>query len=187
MASYSEALRAHYQKAWSSKVYREERWTKGPMASIAPDFSVLVFRPHGKRDMWTYATSGMSNTGSETLELHLFSPSEAPELVELLTVVAHFHLTAQPLGIGHTVNFGRPWLDSSMCDHGLVSLPYLDGPKLEEFSAITLSRLVRCLWLIPVTRNEVRYKQEKGMEALEARFEEVGFDYVNPQRSDVTK
>jgi hypothetical protein len=38
--------------------------------------------------MWTYATCGMSaGLGENAVELYLFSPIQAPELVELLTVV----------------------------------------------------------------------------------------------------
>lgn len=46
-------------------------------------------------------------------------------------MTAHFHRTGSALGLGHTVNFGRPWLPGSSCTHGLVSLPYLFGPELE--------------------------------------------------------
>jgi hypothetical protein len=48
-----------------------------------------------------------------------------------VTAIAHFHRTGSALGLGHTVNFGRPWLPTSSCTHGLGSLPYLDGPDLE--------------------------------------------------------
>ncbi len=79
------------------------------------------------------------------IELHMFSPLEADEVVELLVVTAHYHRTAAPLGPGHTVNFGRPWLDASECKYGLVSLPYLDGPSLEdlEIASRPVAKLAR--------------------------------------------
>jgi hypothetical protein len=65
----------------------------------------------------------------------------------------------------------------------LISLPYLDGPKLEW--AEIESRSVRFLWVIPITADEVAYKQNKGIQALEERFEQAHFDYADPSRSSV--
>ena len=122
--------------------------------------------------MWTYATCGMSARICENaLEIHLFSPVQAEELVELLTAVVHYHCTGAPLGLGHTVNFGRPWLAGSRCSFGLVSLPYLDGPDLEAMRDPALEWEVRCLWLIPITGRELQFKKERGLEALEDLFQ----------------
>jgi hypothetical protein len=117
------------------------------------DDDVLRFRAMELgRDMWTYATCSVSTAlDEEPIELHLFSPVQAEELVELLTVVAHFHITGARLGLGHTVNFGRPWLPGSRCSFGLISHPYLDGPSLEVARGPAFRREVRCLWLIPIT------------------------------------
>jgi hypothetical protein len=120
----------------------------------------------------------------EALELHLFAPhSEEPydDVVELLTVVAHYHRTGERLGLAHSVDFGRPWLPSSSCTHGVVSLPYLDGATLERMESST----VRCLWLIPVTPGEIAFKKAYGMDALEERFEQSGLGYADPLRMSV--
>jgi hypothetical protein len=87
------------------------------------------------------------------------------------------------LDLNHTVNFGRPWLPESDCDHGLISLPYLDGPAVEILKEGEM--IIRCLWLIPVTNEEVEYKKRLGIESLEARFEESSFDYAYPARVSV--
>ena len=120
---------------------------------------------------------------SEPIELHLFSPVESPAHVELLTAIAHYHRTAARLGVGHTVNFGRPWLPGSRCTHGLISLPYLDGPTLELLSGNDVT--VRFLWLIPITPRELEFKKERGLDALERRFEEAEFRYLDPRRESV--
>jgi hypothetical protein len=117
------------------------------------------------------------------LELHLFSPEEADCHVELLTAITHYHVTGAYLDIGHTVNFGRSWLHDSACKCGLISLPYLDGPTLEWLEIP--GRRIRFLWLIPITAQEVSYKKEYGLEALEARFEETGFNYLDLNRRSV--
>jgi hypothetical protein len=120
---------------------------------------------------------------ADPIELHLFSPIKSEAHVELLTAVAHYHLTGEYLGLGHTVNFGRPWLPESECDHGLVSLPYLDGPNLEWLNIE--GRAIRFLWLIPITKAEVKFKRTQGLEALEEIFEATSFDYLDPLRKSV--
>ena len=117
------------------------------------------------------------------IELHLFSPYASKDVVELLVVTAHYHRTATSLDLWHTVNFGRPWLNASSCSHGFVSLPYLDGPALEDLRADTA--LIKCYWLIPVTASEVRFGCEKGVQALEQKFERANFNYLDPLRASV--
>jgi hypothetical protein len=135
--------------------------------------------------MRAYATVCMSQPRDEDpIELHLLTHNEGPRLeslVELLTVVAHYHRTGSRLGLGHTVNFGRPWVRGSLCSHGVISLPYLDGPDLEWLDAPK----VRFLWLVPVTAAEVAFKREHGLEALEEAFEAAQFAFLDPARASV--
>jgi hypothetical protein len=181
--AYFEAVRRHYEGFWR-KVSRPRRWTSGPIAQLPAEFAVLEFGPGQGRELWTYATCGMSIvTGN--IELHLLSAVQAEELVELLTVVAHYHHTGNRLNVGHTVNFGRPWLPGSRCSFGLVSLPYLDGPGVENLVRPDLGLQVRCLWLLPVTPREVQFKKQKGAEALEQLFESAEIDYADPLRKDL--
>lgn len=173
----------HYIECWdaSPQAYRLEA---GPTNELSPNFCVLEFAPTSKRSMWTYATCGMSNQGDATpIECHLFSDSKHLEHVELLTVVAHYHLTGAYLDLGHSVNFGRPWMPGSKCDHGLISLPYLDGPRLEW--ADIENRKVRFLWLVPITAAERAYKKQHGLEKLESLFEEKAFNYLDAKRESV--
>ncbi len=153
------------------------------MAQFDPSFGVAIFAPRPSRALWTYATCGMADERERGgPELHLFSKDASPLLVELLTIVAHYHRTGASLGLHHTVDFGRPWLPESQCDHGFISLPYLDGPKLEVQHP---SGETRHLWLIPVTASERAFKRTHGAEALEQRFESAQFDYADPQRHPV--
>ena len=180
---YCEAVVAHYESCWF-KQGEVCAWHDGPRQEISRDFSVLQFPPSDDRTMWTYATACMSReSDEERIEIHLFSPRKADEQIELLTAIAHYHRTGSRLNLGHTVNFGRPWLPDSECTHGLLSLPYLDGPDLERLKID--GGTVRFLWLIPVTQQEVEFKKQYGLEKLEARFEEVGFDYLDPLRKSV--
>lgn len=181
--SYSEKLELHYSKLWSPAAGRH-KLNKGPVHELPPCFEILEFQR--TKDMKAYATLCMSESTDppdDRLELHLFAPpsGEAVCLTEVLTATAHYHRTGARLGLGHTVNFGQPWLPGSRCTFGLISLPYLDGPELERLAEPE----VKFLWLIPVTEKEVAYKRKHGMEALEERFEEAQFNYLDPLRSSV--
>jgi|ERR1700722_973109 len=180
---YCENIRDHYLGCWQTEV-RTVKFDKGPIGDLPKQFRVLLFGPSATRRMWTYATQCMSQPeDKEGLELHLFSAEQHDEIAELLVATAHYHRTGAVLGLGHTVNFGRPWLPGSLCDHGLISLPYLDGPNLECLEDNGTE--TRFLWLIPVTRAEVEFARRNGLEALESRFQELRFNYLDPKRPSV--
>lgn len=40
-------------------------------------------------------------------------------------------------------------------------------------------------WLIPVTEKAAIFKKDHGIEALENKFEQKQFNYLNPKRSSV--
>ena len=182
---YPALVLPHYQKVWGANV-AERRLLRGPTHELPRGFRVLEFEPTAVFAPWVYATSGMSpapGADGVRLELHLYSPQADESLVELLTVITHYHATAPRLGLHHTVNFGRPWLRGSACDRGFISLPYPHGPSLQWLDLGTSS--VECLWLIPVTPAEVEYKQANGAEALEVVFEQRQFNYLDPARPSV--
>lgn len=178
---HEQRISEHYSKKWRGEM-QALNWTQGPRHELPSGFRILLFSPTGKRPLWTYATIGMSQPGDDDgLELHIFSRERDDSLVELLTVIAHYHRTGHPLSLGHTVNFGRSWLPGSLCSHGLVSLPYLDGPEIEHVQNPHGTE-VRCLWLIPITSQELSLKKAKGLDALESALEEASFDYSDPAR-----
>ena len=127
----------------------------------------------------------VSAVGCRSLRTTLFSPIQCELHVELLTVIAHYHCTGQTLALGQTVNFGRPWLHGSTCEYGLISLPYLDGPEIEDVCPQGGRLTAKCCWLIPITESERNYKRIHGLEALEFKFDESKFDYLDPYRRSV--
>lgn len=178
---YRESIQKHYESIWISGS-TPRYWRKGPIGQLNPDFTVLEFAPRHDRDMWTYATCCMSSENdSRPVELHIFSSKQDPSLVELLTAIAYYHINDSKLDLHHTVNFGRSWQDNSECTFGFISLPYLDGPDLED----GLDKTVKFYWLIPVTEKEVELKKKYGIKELENKFEEEGLDYINPGRKSL--
>lgn len=178
----SAAIEEHYARHWSSTLGRN-RMTRGRVADLPERFNVLTFNHPGR--MSAHATICMSQPGDvERIEVHLFSKlmkEIPPTIIEILHAIAHFHRTVQSLSLGHTVNFGIPWQPGSHCQHGLLSLPYLDGPSLERLTV----PMVRFLWLVPITPEELQLKKEQGLEALEERFERKQFNYLDPLRPSV--
>lgn len=179
---HGAAIELHYGRVWGAPSKRV-RLTDGPIADLPRCFEVLVVRKPD--NLWAFATRCMSEPEDEQgIEIHVISRSQFAwehELVEVLTVVAHYHRTGRRLDVGHTVNIGRPIVPGSRCTHGLISPPYLDGPKL-EWMAIPKTRF---LWFVPVTESEVEFKKQHGLDALESRFEETQFDYADFFRDPV--
>jgi len=134
--------------------------------------------------------SSQQDLRQQGLELFILSPTRNAFLIQLLTAVAHYHASGNLLGEGHTVNFGCSWVEGSSCDHGLISLPYLDGPAMEWLESESLEsgdKRIQFLWLIPITSDEVEYKKTHGLEALETLFEEASFNYIDPFRKSVVR
>ncbi len=181
---YKNSIIEHYESFWGKKAVIKN-WHEGPISSLPKDFCVLEFAPDANRKTWTYSTCCMSNLGDKNpIELHIFSPLKTDIMVELLTIVAHFHKNGEALDLWHTVNFGRPWQNESYCSYALISLPYMDGPKLENFQ-INESTVVKFYWLLPITETERDYKIKNGVEALEKKFEEAKLDCTDINRKGV--
>ena len=181
--NYKNKIMEHYQNNWSSK-FNVLDWEKGQRSGVYGEFRVIEIPPFDQRNMWTYATCCMSSCEDKLpIELHIFSKVKNIALVELLTAIAYYHINDNKLGHGHTINFGKQIEDHSKCTHGLISLPYLDGPKLEilKYEECT----IRFLWLIPITQQELIIKKEKGLEALENLFQNNNFNYLNFKRNSI--
>jgi Suppressor of fused protein (SUFU) len=179
----SSLILDHYRRCWGTTP-QVCNFSKGPIHQLPHGFSVVRFAPHDKRTMWTYATCCMSQIEDRKLiELHMFSPAETDDIVELMYAVAHFHCTSEKLDVGHSVYFGRPWLEKSICDYGLISLPYLDGPALEILKAY--AETINFYWMIPISYSEMLFKKQQGLDALENKFQTISLDYINPSRESV--
>ena len=185
MSPHCDRILAHYESRWGGGS-SESFDPVGPefrLKEFPTGFRVVAFAPREGRDMWTYATCGMSTElDPQPLEIHLLSPVRDSAHVELLCAVANYHRTGAALGHRHMVDFGRPRLLGSRCTRGLLSLPYLDGPDLEWLEG---DPRIRFLWLIPVTDEERAFAKANGLGALEDRFEEKQFDYLDPGRPSV--
>jgi hypothetical protein len=182
--NYIESLTHHYENFFGVKGNRLIL-QKGPTQKLHKDFFVLEFPHNDKHKMFCYCTVGMSadKLDDNLVELIVYSPKPDNLLVELLTVCASYHRNGFPLNLSHTVNIGQPWLDNSKCDHGFISLPYLDGQELELFSFGKQD--IHCYWFIPITEQEKEYKRKYGSEALEQLFDDKQFDYLNPNRDSL--
>lgn len=183
LTTYASLIESHYARTLGSPIERIRR-SKGPVHDLPREFYVLLI-PR-LTDIITYATCCMSlQNDKERLELHILAKQgdigQPDDIVELLTAIAHYHRTGESLGLGHTINFGRPWLRGSACTHGVISLPYLDGPSLEWLDVPP----IRFLWLIPITEAELHFKKQHGLEALERLFEQTQFDFLDELRSSV--
>jgi hypothetical protein len=182
---YQESIILHYQNSWNAGEPAMFLYDKGPFNKLPYDFRVLEFEPRKARNMWTYATCCMSQPEDDVpIEMHIFSLNQDRTIVELLTAIAYYHRNTKRVGLNHSINLGRPWKNNSTCSYGLISLPYLDGPKLENFLSPENNQVIKFYWVIPITEKEYLYKRSYGVEALEQKFGK-DFNYLNPLRQSV--
>lgn len=153
----------------------------GPRGLEMAGYRLVELAPTADRREFFYGTTGMSLPGDQhPTELHAWINQSSHEVVQCMHAIAHFHRYDARLGIGHTVRIGRPWIPSSKCVAGLVSLPYLDGPQMQHLSCG--GRTINCLWIIPITEAELEFKKRNGIDSLEQVFELAQFDYSNLYR-----
>lgn len=184
---YQEKIIAHYKKQFEvdPNIYYHD---KGPINKLPYDFRVLEFSPNSARDYWVYTTCCMSQFEDEIrVELHLLSPKQDESIIEILTATSYYHRTTNKLDLNHTLNFGKPWQDNSICTYGFISLPYLYGPTFENLILSNKSEIIKNYWLIPITLNEVEYKKKYGAEELENLFDINQFNYMNPKRNSLVE
>jgi hypothetical protein len=181
LKKYTDDLTRHYESFYGV-TGNKLTWDKGPTHRLHPDFYVLEFEPSKRHQMWTYATVGMSldRDDDNLIELITYSKSRDKSRVELLTLNASFHRNSEPLNLHHTVVVGQLTDSDTTCDHGFISLPYIEGKELE---IINLNgKEIHCYWFIPITEKERDYKTKFGCDALEDLFEQKQFDYLDKQR-----
>jgi len=178
---YKKSLKLHLGITWKSEPLEIEFDSSTPIGAIKDNFLVLEYPPYNGRKLWCYTTCGMSSDlRGNSIEVHIFSKEKDLNMPNLLAMVAHYHLTVKNINLWHTVNFGMSWKQASECTFGLISLPYLDGPDIENF--IYENKSFKLFWLIPITKQEVEFKKKRGIESLEELFEKHNFDYANPRR-----
>lgn len=188
MSGYEATLLRHYHRVWKGATFvaEDEVVQKGARYEELPAGFRVYRSVDARPSAITYATVGMSGTETALgIELYLLAPEPSKFLPVILASVAWYHHQHHALGVGHVVNFGYPWFEKSRCSRGLLSLPYLDGPDLENYSDGSVTRQI--LWLIPITEAERELRIESGLEALEEQFDYTQFNYLNPWRPCTVK
>jgi len=153
---------------------------------VAPGFHVLAISPGPKSELWNYISVGgvlVTKTDRPPTEFLVIAEDNSPEYVERLAMTVYYHHT-ETLGVGHTFPIGEPWVTGSTLGHALVSRPYPHGPSLEEFS-LGVEQYGHILWILPITLDEREFAKQRGLEALEERFEQAGLRYWDVERDSV--
>jgi Suppressor of fused protein (SUFU) len=179
------AIEAHLRRGFPGQRVIAQGWQTGALAQSNPDLRVLRVDPEGRGGLWLHVSSGAWRASAHQPVGHEFvlvTPFKTLRAVELLAMVGYFH-GVQPLGVGHTVSVGEPWLPGSACSYLLVSAPYL---LADELWSLRLGGYeIRFLWTIPITVEERAFVARYGLDALEERFETAGLEYWDPHRASV--
>ena len=182
------AIEAHLRHGFPGQRVVVQGWRTDAMS--APHVRVLRVDPESRGGLWLHVSSGASLPtessagGAQGSEFVLVTPFKTLRAVELLAMVVYFH-GVQELSVGDIVSVGEPWLPGSTCGHLLVSNPYLLADELWKLPLP--GRTVHFRWVIPITAKERAYAAERGLDALEQRFEEAGLEYWDPHRASVVR
>jgi hypothetical protein len=182
------AIEAHLRHGFPGQRVVVQGWRTDAMS--APHVRVLRVDPETRGGLWLHVSSGASLPAegapktTEGSEFVLVTPFKTLRAVELLAMVVYFH-GVEELSVGDTVSVGEPWLPGSSCGHLLVSNPYLLADELWRLALP--GRTVHFRWVIPITAKERAYAVERGLDALEQRFEEAGLEYWDPHRASVVQ
>jgi Suppressor of fused protein (SUFU) len=182
------AIEAHLRHGFPGQRVVVQGWRTDAMS--APHVRVLRVDPESRGGLWLHVSSGASLSaegsagGTHGSEFVLVTPFKTLRAVELLAMVVYFH-GVQALSVGDIVSVGEPWLPGSTCGYLLVSNPYLLADELWRLSLP--GRTVHFRWVIPITAGERAYATERGLDALEQRFEEAGLEYWDPHRASVVR
>jgi hypothetical protein len=182
------AIEAHLRHGFPGQRVVVQGWRTDAMS--APHVRVLRVDPESRGGLWLHVSSGASlptegsTGGAHGSEFVLVTPFKTLRAVELLAMVVYFH-GVQALSVGDIVSVGEPWLPGSTCGHLLVSNPYLLADELWKLPLP--GRTVHFRWVIPITATERAYATERGLDALEQRFEEAGLEYWDPHRASVVQ
>jgi hypothetical protein len=197
----TEVLRTHVRSFFEGRRVEELEledlpFDTEPLRRVLPRLRVLSIEPVGNEGEWVYTTLGTWEITAGEREQHglqefVLAASEHRDVhLQILGMVAHYHADpAERLGVGHTFPIGRPWVESSQCDHLLVSRPYPWGPKFEICPLG--DDHVHFLWLLPITKAERDFKAEtdqrgeNGLEELEQRFDAAAMEWWRPDRPSV--
>ena len=181
----------HHLRAFFSGHPQETRaLRRGPIESRLHNFHVDVFQPGPRQPgAWTFITCGAASvliSGAYRLEFLLIGLRDDHRWLELTTMLAYYHAgpELQRFGLGHTLPIGEPIVSGATCDALLFSLPYPFGPDLERCELSDGTHL-QVLWALPITSSERAFKNEHGLEELEARFEKAGLEYWDMARRSV--
>lgn len=180
------AIESHLRHGFPGQRVVVQGWRTDAMS--APHVRVLRVDPESRGGLWLHVSSGASlpvegaPAGPQGSEFVMVTPFKTLRAVELLAMVVYFH-GVQELSVGDTVSVGEPWLPGSTCGHLLVSAPYLLADEL--WTLPLPGRTVNFRWVIPITAAERAYAGERGLDALEQRFEQAGLEYWDPHRQSV--
>jgi hypothetical protein len=187
------AIESHLRHGFPGQRVVVQGWRTDAMS--APHVRVLRVDPETRGGLWLHVSSGASLPADESAEAGpavkpegsefvLVTPFKTLRAVELLAMVVYFH-GVQELSLGDIVSVGEPWLPGSTCGHLLVSNPYLLADEL--WTLPLPGRTVNFRWVIPITATERAYATERGLDALEERFEQAGLEYWDPHRASVVQ
>lgn len=183
----AEAVESHVRAFFVGHSVEAVDYDLGPeRREVVPCLRVLVVGPGPRSDSWAYVTAGcwaLMEKDRHGLEFVMTAHVRDQRFIDLMAMIAYYHCGGHQLDLEHSLPIGEPWVPGSACDHLLISLPYLHGPRLEHCPLP--GGHARVLWALPVTTAEIEFRRQHGHEALEQLFDDAEIIPTDPFRASV--
>jgi len=191
-AGYVNARDKHYRKFIGnfSRVLHTIAEDKRPFIDI------YEIPPQKGRYFWTYITSGMSDTAqnvdleqggkiTDRTELIIYTNEKSIWARKVLYNIAYYPFLHNTfVNYASTIEFDFPFIEESDLKNAILLDTKVEEKGLHEFELE--GKKVNFLRVLPISDNELKYKEKNGLNSLLNKFSEAQMDFiVNISRKSV--
>ncbi len=178
-------IKKEYETLWGKASREIKPDVSANILKDFPELKILEFPPSRLHKNWIYATLGMSSIATNTNELpevHIYASEKSSDSIAAITSLISYSLH-QPLKFCTIFPCFKDNKKHSGCSYITLAYPECDG---EGFKEIFFDKKeVLFIWLLPITHNEKKLIEEKGLEALEDKLFEKNIEDYNWDRKSL--
>jgi len=177
-------IKKEYETLWGKASREIKPDISADILKDFPELKILEFPPSRLHKTWIYATLGMSSIAAnkdELPEVHIYASDKSSDSIAAITSLMEYSLY-QPLKFGTIFSCFKDNKNHSGCAYIALAYPECDGAGFKEI--FFDKKEVLFIWLLPITYNEKKLIEDKGLEALEDKlFEKSITDYSWDRKS----
>ncbi len=179
-------IKKEYETLWGKASREIKPDVSADILKDFPELKILEFPPSRLHKNWIYATLGMSSIAAnkdELPEVHIYASDNSSASIEAITSLMEYS-QYKPLKFGDIFPCFKDNKKHSGCSYITLAYSECDGEGFKEL--FFDKKEVLFIWLLPITHNEKKLVEEKGLDALEDKlFEKSITDYSWDRKSIV--